>query len=596
MPKPIVTDTYDFPTLIRRGYVYVDKTALLHRLISGVDGLMFFLSRPRRFGKSLMISTLDQIFRGNRELFKGLAIAKMDYDWTRYPVIRLDMSSVRANVIDEYRRLLCEVVAAEAVRHRLTLDEKVQPGWMLGQLIEKLARRGRKVVVLVDEYDAPLSGLLGDPKMLAAVQGLLHDFYVTLKVRVADIHFLMMTGVSKFSKLSVFSGLNNLTDLSMNGHYAELLGYTPSELRRFFAPHLKAFAKANGIGERRAVAELLDWYDSYRFSPESAACVCNPVSIGCALSRGKIGSYWSRTGNATLIIERLRKAKKLPIDLEGFEASVDSLEFCDAKSLPFATLMYQGGYLTIKSVRPDGRLILGIPNREVALSLGSGFLTALTEDPTDDFVSAVQDLRKHLEDGVMTDEGLARLLTAVFAMVPHEWKLGNESEAKRYFLLFMKMAGADIAAEVESSKGRADAVVKTEKAIYVLEFKYGKSARAALQQVVAQGYAKPYVDDGRAIVGVGVNYNPNAHEVAIAREVVKRFGEVVNSTGEVVNSIDEVVNETIRANPGCRKPKLLLLIRTSRATLERSLARLASAGRVEFRGASKTGGYYIHEG
>lgn len=373
-PKPIVTDTYDFPTLIKRGYVYVDKTALLHRMISGIDGTLFFMSRPRRFGKSLMISTLEQIFKGNKALFKGLDIAKAKYDWKKHPVIRLDMSVLNANSVSEYRRVLRAAVAAEAARHGLTLEEDMPPAWMLNQLIGKLAVRNRKVVVLVDEYDAPLGGLLPDLKMMEAVRRLLHDFYIMLKVRVADIRFLMMTGVSKFSKLSVFSDLNNLTDISMHPEYAGLLGYTPDELDVFFNGHLKAFAKDQKVSQATAKSMLLSWYDSYRFSPKSTVRVCNPVSIGRALIERKLEGFWNATGNATLIIERLRKTGKLPDELDGVESDEDELSTCDIRSLPTVPLLYQGGYLTIKSVNSNGRLRLGIPNLEVRTALNRGFL------------------------------------------------------------------------------------------------------------------------------------------------------------------------------------------------------------------------------
>ena len=583
--RPIVTDTYDFPTLIRRGYVYVDKTKFLHRMISGVDGTCFFMSRPRRFGKSLMLSTLEQLFLGNKALFKGLAIVKEKYDWRRYPVIRLDMSVLKANSISEYRRILCAAVAAEAARHGLTLEENVQPGWMLNQLIGKLVVRNRKVVVLVDEYDAPLGGLLSDLKMLEAVRGMLHDFYITLKVRVADIHFLMMTGVSKFSKLSVFSGLNNLTDITMNLNYAGLLGYTQRELAASFDAHIRAFARANGISKRRATDDLLAWYDSYRFSPQSEVCVCNPVSVGRALKEGRIGPYWSSTGNATLIVERLRKVKKLPIDLEGVEATESSLGSCDAKSLPVVSLMYQGGYLTIKGVKKNGRLVLGIPNREVAQSLGSGFLESLSGESSVEFLSVVDELRSGLESGDYSVDFVRKMLASVFAMVPHEWKLKSEAEAKRYFLLFMKMVGATVKVEVESVSGRADAILEMEKTVYIFEFKYDKSAGAALKQINSRGYWKSYAADRRRVVTIGVNYDSRKADIEVA-------GEVVNPFGEVVNSVDEVVNEVVKSHPGLRKPEIVPLVGKSRATVERALAFLITSGRIEFRGAPKNGGYY----
>jgi len=596
--KPIVTDTYDFPTLIEAGYVYVDKTALLRRMVSGVDGRFFFMSRPRRFGKSLMISTLEQIFKGNRKLFKGLAIAKSDYVWKKYPVIRLDMSVIRGEDSSGYRKAICSLVLSSARHWGFDLVLQDSPGLMLSQLIAAISASGEKAVVLVDEYDAPLGGLLSELKLLEDVRRILHDFYIVLKAHAADIRFLMMTGVSKFSKLSVFSGLNNLTDLSMRPEYAGLLGYTQDELDKFFSAHLGTFAKAIGKTKTMAKADLLSWYDSYRFSPQSGVRVCNPVSIGRALVEKKLEGFWNATGNATLIVERLRKAGKFPDELDDIESDEDELSTCDVRSLPAVPLLYQGGYLTIKSIDAAGHLRLGIPNLEVRMALNRGLLVNLFKDDARRYSSFVESLVTRLESAEDAADVVRLVLTAVFAMVPHEWKLKNEAESKRYFLLFMRMAGATVNAEVESSAGRADAVLETDKSVYVFEFKYAKSAKSALKQINERGYARVYSTDARKIFKVGVNYDPKTRKIAcevvrcddaVESEVVKSSDEVVN---EVVNPVDEVVNEVVRSHAGLRKPELIPLVGKSRATVERALASLIAAGRIEFRGAPKTGGYY----
>ena len=586
--KPIVTDTYDFPTLIREGYLYVDKTVYLRRMVSGIDGRFFFMSRPRRFGKSLMISTLEQIFLGNKKLFRGLAIEKSDYDWKKYPVIRLDMSMVRGTSLAEYRQSLCAMMTDAAKRHGVEIKSSNSAGMMLHSLISVLNAGGSGIAVLIDEYDAPLGGLLSEPKKLESVRQMLHDFYVLFKVHVADIRFLMMTGVSKFSKLSVFSGLNNLTDLSASPEYSALLGYTVEELKNCFAPQIAAFAKCRGVDEKQLVAELLAWYDSYRFSPDSEVKVCNPVSVGRALKEKKFAGYWNATGNASLIVERLRAAKALPDEIEGSRLSPSALDKCDIKSLPLLPLLYQGGYLTIKNVDSSGCLILGIPNREVRIALYEGVADDILKGSSDAFTSAATDLKGILDsdgDGVALD----KVLTSVFAMVPHEWKLKNEAEAKRYFLLFMRMAGADICVEEQSVKGRADAVLKTEKAIYIFEFKYGKTAKAALKQIKDRNYAAPYAANTRKIVCVGVNYNSKRMSVEVVNEPVNFCSEPVN---EPVNL---ALLEAIREHPGERRPFLMTKVRTSEATMKRSLARLIAANRIEFRGAPKTGGYYLKE-
>ena len=573
--KPIVTDTYDFSTLIKRGYVYVDKTALLHRMISGIDGTLFFISRPRRFGKSLMISTLEQIFKGNRALFKGLDIFKSDYDWKRHPIIRLDMTAFdHTSGLALFKRSLAAELGGK------------EPVAAFRALIAKKARtsHGRGVVVLVDEYDAPVSGLLGKPKELEAMREFLQTFYRILKQEAGSIRFLMMTGVSKFTKLSVFSGLNNLTDLSMRPEYAALLGYTKEELEQSFRRQIAAFAKEKGCSSREIVRNLLQWYDSYRFSPKSESRVCNPVSIGRALIEKSFSNYWEGTGNSSLILERLRSVGKLPDELSVLRATKAELDVCDVARLPVKSLMYQSGYLTIKEVLSDDQYVLGVPNKEISDSLSHGYVSMMFRDEEEDFLPKAYDVREMLERG--ETDGLIPLLTSVFAMVPYEWKLKSEAEAKRYFLLFMKMAGADITPELESSKGRADAIVETERNVYVFEFKYGKTARAALKQIGEKGYARPYAADRRRVVAIGVNYDPR-------KSGIEAVCEVVNPSDEVVNSVDEVVNEVVKSHPGLRKPELVPLVGKSRATVERALASLISSGRIEFRGAPKNGGYYV---
>ena len=585
--KPIVTDTYDFPTLIEYGYVYVDKTALLRRMVSGVDGRFFFMSRPRRFGKSLMISTLEQIFGGNRKLFKGLDIAKSDYAWEERPVLRLDMSRYdNTRGVGDFQRQFSAHMGSRGSAARALEDR-----------ITALATTSRdgKIVVLIDEYDSPISGLLDRPDELEEMRSCLQTIYRVLKSNAHRLHFLMMTGVSKFTKLSVFSGMNNLTDISMSPIYASLLGYTRAELERVFKPHVRAFAEKQGKTPLAIVEDILAWYDSYRFSPESEVRVCNPVSVGRALQERRFYGFWDATGSATLIVERLRKLGKLPDEIEGIKVFPKKLDVCDARTLPFATLMYQGGYLTIKDVDPSGELVLGIPNREVRLAIYDGLVDSLLQDNANTFTSQAVGLKRQLEAENPKDV-LTRVMTSVFAMVPHEWKLKNEAEAKRYFLLFMKMAGADITPELESSEGRADAVVETERTVCIFEFKYGKTAKLALRQITAKRYADAFASDTRRIVTVGVNYNPKNGQVEI--ECGEVNGEVNSGSGEVngkVNSTRGEVNAYVAAHPGCRRKAMAEALSIAARTLDRNLAALIAEGRLEFRGAPKNGGYYVKE-
>ena len=301
----------------------------------------------------------------------------------------------------------------------------------------------KQVVVLVDEYDEPVAEFLDDLPTLDKVRADLHEFYEKLKINAGFIRFLMMTGVTKFTKLSIFSGMNHLKDRTMDPRFATLLGYTPAELDGPLRENVEAFGEMNGIDFAAAKARLLAWYDGYRFSPDSEEKVCNPVSLGSALESGKLMNYWESTGQSRLIVNRLKAADSIPADLNGMTVTRTQLDVCPAETMPLATLMYQGGYLTIKRVRPSGKLDLGIPNEEIANSLTEGYVSSLLSsgisDWTEDLADAQDDL---IEKGVETL--LRKNLKAAFAAVPHEWKIESEKEAKRYFLLFMKLIGADI--------------------------------------------------------------------------------------------------------------------------------------------------------
>ncbi len=377
--KKITTNKFTFEDVIKDGNVYVDKTDLLANLASENRG-QYFISRPRRFGKSLMLSTLKCIFEGRRELFEGLKITKTDYKWKTYPVLMMDMTAVSADSIEAMMRNLVNMVRGFAGQLGLEIEVDPDPGVSFENLWKKIAEKKLQVVVLVDEYDMPLQGCLKDPERLDRVRKVMHDFYVRLKEHSGNIRFMMMTGVSKFAKLSVFSGLNNPTDLTMSADYAGLLGYTHDELRAFFAEHIAAFAERKGVSADAIFARLLEWYDNYRFSPYSDIKVLNPVSVGSALSTCVFRGYWNSTGAPTLIIEALRKSDMWPADLNGVKIMEAQLDVCDAITLPAVPLLYQGGYLTIKDAKENGVLRLGIPNDEVRMAITMGHVNSLAGD------------------------------------------------------------------------------------------------------------------------------------------------------------------------------------------------------------------------
>ena len=513
--EKITTDISSFEKLRRNGFVYVDKTDLLWRLAAMKDGCQFFISRPRRFGKSLMLSTLACLFEGKRELFRGLKIEKKRWDWKKYPVVHLDMSQVRGETPDKLEAVLLGMVLrlARSFQVKLAKTDVVTAAGAFAAFLDGLAAAKGEIVVLVDEYDVPLQGFFGNRKALLRVRQILHDFYLGLKNHEGSLRFLMLTGVTKLTKVSVFSGLNHLTDLTMKRkEYAALLGYTPKEIAEFFPKRLDALARKNKTDRKGALKLILDWYDSYRFSNLSTARVCNPISVGQALSSLALQSYWVGTAVATLVMERIAAAGKTPDDFEGCTATVDELDLCEATELPAKSLMYQSGYLTIKGLSKtevdeigQPKLILGAPNHEVRGAIRAGWFNSIVKVPSTEFDALVDVARRQVAAGdvrSLVGESLYR----IYAKIPPEWKIRSEADVKRHFRLFMEMLGAKVSVEEGSAFGYADAIIETRDFVWVFEFKFNKSVQAAVRQIVEKGYADAYKGDTRPVTLVGVNF------------------------------------------------------------------------------------------
>ena len=529
--KPIkvpTTGTFDFETLIRDEEAkYVDKTALLYELARHKADAQLFISRPRRFGKSLMLSTLKAMFEGRRDLFKGLSIDKLPWEgWeTPTPVYSFTMGDVAGETYDEVREQLGILVDDLFAEAGIPVPGVGTIPGRFAKFIKAAAAKSptKKIVVLIDEYDEPVAGFLDDIKTLKRVRKLLHDFYEKLKFNSGSIRFLLMTGVTKLTKLSVFSGLNHLKDRSTDARFATLLGYTPDELDGPLRENVEVFGAKNGMDFSAAKKAILSWYDGYRFSPKSEARVCNPVSLGNALETGELKGYWESTGKTTLIIDRINKAGKLPEDLENVPARPITLDVCDAETLPMASLLYQGGYLTIKKVIPpprksDGQpigsesYILAPPNLEVREALKSGYMSQVMGIEEETFNPLVDAARRQIASGDWKSY-LYESLYGLYASVPVNWRIKDEAEAKRYFQLFAMMTGANPQPEVASIFGYADAVIETPTAVYVFEFKYRKSAKAAIRQIRDRDYAAKWAGGKRPVTLIGINFNPKKRNI-----------------------------------------------------------------------------------
>lgn len=513
--RMLTTGMHVFPRIMSDDRAkYVDKTAILHELCTDLNQQLF-ISRPRRFGKSLMLSTLKAMFECRREYFKHLAIDSLPWEWDKpYPVIDITMASANGSTFEEFKTALAGLVRQLCAQFDCAYDSALTTQQNFEVLIREVARKSERgqVVVLIDEYDEPVAAFLDDIPTLVKVRTELHNFYEKLKINAGCVRFLMITGVTKLTKLSIFSGLNHLRDLTMDPRCATLLGYTPEEMDGTLRENVELFGEKNGIGFEEAKSRLLEWYDGYRFSPQSEAKVCNPVSVGKAFESGLLQNYWEATGRSTMIVNRIRKAGEIPADLDGMVVDPMELDVCDAETMPLPSLLYQGGYLTIRDVDEDGYLTLAMPNKEISKSLHEGFmLNVLGASPERWMEKLILCRREMRAKGVETL--VRKNLKAVFAAVPHEWKIESEREAKRYFLLFLKLCGAEISGERQSAMGRADAVLKDKSGVYVFEFKYGKSAAEAVEQARTKDYAGPWLDGKAPVFFVGVNYDPSRRAI-----------------------------------------------------------------------------------
>ena len=508
----------DFEKIINGGYVYVDKTALIHQLVSG--GNIYFLSRPRRFGKSLLVSTLEAYFQGKKDLFKGLAIDGLETEWAEYPVFHLDFNGEDYTCIGSLEKKLEKFLSTcEAIFGKSPDGQTL--GARFGDLLKTAHEKtGRRAVVLIDEYDKPLLDVL-DTGMTIDVEGnrllqedhhrnILKGFYSVFKAADADLQFVLLTGVTKFSQVSVFSGFNQPSDISLDARYEALCGITEEEMYRYFAEPIEALAQKYKCSTEEMKLRLKLQYDGYHFSDELAD-VYNPFSILNAFDKKRIADYWFATGTPTYLIRLLNHTNENLNELTGIY--YDPSQFIDYKAdlekpLP---MIYQSGYLTIKDCDLDmGTFLLDFPNNEVK----KGFVTLVANNylqSDKDSGSWARDIVGALKTGDL--ELLRKLLTSFLADIPYTMRRKEtERERERYFhytfYLLMRMVSCyTVYTEKQQSEGRVDCIVETPDYIYIFEFKLDGTADEALQQIEEKGYARPYEADKRKLFKVGTVFS-----------------------------------------------------------------------------------------
>lgn len=492
-----------FESLRKGGYCYVDKTQLVYQLVK--TGKYYFLSRPRRFGKSLLLSTLEAYFKGQKELFAGLKIAGLEQAWQEYPVLHLDLNARRYEDLSSLTAILNQHLESwEAIYGQEKSDRA--PEERFAYLIEKINRTtARNVVILIDEYDKPLLQSIGNESLQTDYRNTLKAFYGVLKSCDKYIQFALLTGVTKFSKVSIFSDLNNLNDISMDDRYATICGITEQELYSFFAEDIRSLGAMNNLDEIATRQQLKEFYDGYHFTPSSAD-LYNPFSVLNTFDRKRFGSYWFETGTPTFLVELLQQKHYNLYQLAHEEVTEDMLAGIDAMEDSPIPVLYQSGYLTLKDFDSRfGLYTLGFPNREVEEGFDRYLLPRYASIQNGSSAFQIRNFVQEVWRGDI-DSFMLRL-QSFFADTPYELARDLELHYQNVLFIVFKLLGFYVQVEYHTSRGRIDLVLQTEKYIYVMEFKLEGSAEEALAQIDEKQYALPFASDPRILYKVGVNFN-----------------------------------------------------------------------------------------
>ncbi len=534
--RPIATDTHDFPSLRRDGKIYVDKTMFIHRLVAGNDTKLFFMSRPRRFGKSLTVSALKALFSGRRELFEGLYIDKTDWQWEIYPIIHFEFNMLTTSSLEEFSLDLSTHVKERLIEAGYDYDESKSAHLNFDAAIESLSATngGKGVVILIDEYDAPVGHALGDIPFAEAIRDRLSAVYSQMKNRTGDIRFLFMTGVSKFTKLSVFSALSNLVDVSQRAEYATMFGYTEEELTANFEEHLREHAGIMGKSYEDYRAEMKRWYNGFRFAKNDPTTVYNPISVAMTLDAKDPGGFtatWATTGRPSMLMNYLKREELLAIDYECME-DVDEAEFdvAEIRRLRPMPMLFQSGYLTIRGY-DDGLYTLGVPDEEVRRDLA----TLIAGAAADEDMQWASSLGAKLLGAKWSPFFVG--LRSLYAHMPYGSLEGtiHEHSYERILCTLLASQGVVFRAEDVQSNGRADVVAKHKKGIYIFELKVDEPIDKAFKQIREKKYAEPYLADGRPIWLIGLSFDSKTRHLVDSAAVSYCDAETNNYQGEKAN-------------------------------------------------------------
>ena len=493
----------DFEKIRKGGYVYVDKTEQIYKMAE--TGGYCFLSRPRRFGKSLLVSTMEAFFSGRKELFDGLAIAELEKDWVQYPIFRLDLSGKAYDKEDILMSVLDDALMKWEEEYGVVNRSNV-PGLRFGNVIQAACTQtGRPVVILIDEYDKPIIDNLLNEEAADTFRKQLQGFYSVMKEKDAYIKFGFLTGVTKMAKLSVFSGLNNLKDISMDIRYADICGISEVDLKKYFGESVKELAKANDLSGQECYERLAQMYDGYHFC-ENAPGMYNPFSLLNAFDSLKFNDYWFETGTPSFLVQVMKDTDYDVTRLSDEEIDAPSLMDVDTVYHNPIPLLYQSGYLTIKGYDKEfGSYHLGFPNREVKHGFLNYLVRYYTPSRTASGMMLVSKMLRDIRSG--NAEGFMQRLEALFAKTSYQIQGDSEKDFQYAMYIILELMGEYVEVEKATSNGRIDVLIQTNQYVYIIELKRDQNPDDALDQIDQKGYDWPFQADGRKVFKIGANFS-----------------------------------------------------------------------------------------
>ncbi len=512
--KKLPISIQDFDRMITGNHVYVDKTRYIYQMVT--EGMFCFLSRPRRFGKSLLVSTLEHLFRGNKKLFKGLWIEKANWDWKPHPVLKIDFNGISFDKPEILKQSLLETLRAQGKKAGVTLESSILRNYFKELLVKLFDQHQQKILVLIDEYDQPLISHLGKGEAALEIakqnREVLRELYGVLKESDVNqaLQFVFITGISKFAQVSIFSELNNLDDISMQDPYGALLGYTEEELENYFAVHLKQLSQRLKRPQAEVLQQIQAWYNGYRFS-DADIKVYNPVSVLKLLKQNKFKSYWFETATPAFLVD-LIKEQQYPVPLiETLELSQEDFTVYDLDYLRLEPLLFQTGYITIKDYKEE-LYRLSYPNQEVKTSWLKYLYDQLAAIRDSSLKTQFKKLQIYLRQEQL--ERFIETTNAILSAIPYpHLKKQGEHFYHTVFYLMLSASGALAPTEVLTSRGRIDMEVHFPEKIYIVELKCNQSARRAIAQIKQKKYFEEHLHGGKKIMLLGINFNTRERRI-----------------------------------------------------------------------------------